>query len=126
MNRYIRTKDGKIFEGAVIETELYNSSFYNDRIGEQTFYSQKMNRWGFVNDIIAESDNILDLIQVGDLIEDDYIDSILFVKSSTINFFKDEIENYNSKIPEDLGITKIYTKQGNNYILVWNKEQGVI
>lgn len=76
-------------------------------------------------EIVNQADNILDLIMVGDLVDDTY-DKIQYVNKSLLYLIKDRKENYDAKKLEDLGITQLYTKQGDNFVLVWDKERGVI
>lgn len=126
--KYIRTKDGKIFD---LEKENYivnGSDLILHRQYEtcggpeikpgQMFVTsiaiiQKHNEYIFVGSIKKESDNITDLLEVGDLIE-------FQVNGKRAGIV--EIEEYNIINSHDNEtITKIYTKQDNNYILEWRK-----
>lgn len=101
MKRYIRTKDNRFYE---IETMYAKGNVIIKGLEPQ--------------ETIAESDNVFDLIQLGDLVSYCWYDS-------------DKLENeiYNNNLAlhiNDIIITKIYTKQNDNYCLVWDKERGVI
>lgn len=113
MKRYIRLKDGQI-----IDTEHKDADKYLiDRILGDSF--------------AAESDNILDLIQVGDLVEyTDYIYDFeiknLLRVVLTCDLVNDDILAMKPYCCDENELQKLYTKQGDNYILVWDKERGVI
>lgn len=91
MKRYIRLKSGKIIESKD--------------------YGTKVSAW---NRVVAESDDIIDLIQVGDLIK--YSVALAEVGDVLLDCLLQGI----------ITVSKLYTKQGDNYILVWDKERGII
>jgi len=66
-------------------------------------------------------DNVFDLIQVGDLLERFSKDGNIQMLTRVINH-EAEIKVIRSHD----NITKIYTLQNENFILVWDKERGVI
>lgn len=77
----------------------------------------KWNRGDYVSAFIKihkgidkTSDTIKKLIKAGDLVR---IENRLF-----------EVDEYLLKYKQDFEITELYTKQGNNYILVARKENG--
>ncbi len=99
MKHYIRTKDRKIFtDKGKLWKYLCGGFFDNEK------YDELMKE-----NITAESDNILDLVDAGDLVEIDY-----------------GIETCTEKVCQPDRVRKcnvvaIYTKQSNDYILVARK-----
>lgn len=128
MKRYIRTKDGKIYDTTRVENDLFLTEnivhdyvIHNDfliMIFRKADYYDKYNYGasvlGFVD---KQSDNIIDLIEVGDLVEFTY-------KGERIGII--EIASYDVNSPDNKNVIKIYTKKGNDYILVWDRDKGVI
>lgn len=111
MKRYIRTKDGKIFD-----LQAVNHSVRHAKI-------RKVNNGDI--EIVKQADTIEELIEVGDLVKmkteaglDMIINVFSLIKTGEMAFQK-IYKNY-----ED--ITELYTKQGRNYVLVWTKEEEVI
>ena len=118
MKRYIRTKDGKIIDTEEIIT--INGTLF---CGDDKFN----NKAELLNEIIKQADTIEELIKDYDClyIKDLYDDMVLVVESKVKPF------GYNEpiKVKEFLKLTscrelELYTKQGNNYILVTRKENG--
>lgn len=104
MKRYIRLEWGKIIDTTKIKTKGYVEE-YN---GRKYFYG---------DEYIAESDEITDLVFDEDLVKvyDNILNKTYFTKNEDV-----DIESYCFEL------LAFYTKQGNNYILVWTKERGVI
>lgn len=133
MKRYIRTKDGKIFDISkylkLIEgfcEDLYDEYSAFDIVCERELGTKYLY-------IVKQSDTIEELIEVGDLIV--YIDQNL--KKDSLR--QPEIAKvYLSQSGKELccegawlkyffkDLLELYTKQGRNYVLVWTKEEGVI
>lgn len=122
MKRYIRLKNG-----IVIDTK--------GRL-KQISYPYYDGKWLIdKKDIVAESDNIEGLIiRCGDLVCDSEFgdtpfevansESLAYENSVDVFRIFNDKKTYYSFLYED--ITKLYTKQGDNYILVWDKERGLI
>jgi len=110
MKRYIRTKDGKIWD-----TNWYHDDFTNEEVPYYDFYE----KGGFIylDSIIAEADNIFDLIIKGDLVE---------YKDDDNDTWLEDIKKSWEDYKETSLINKIYTKQNEDYCLVWDKERGII
>lgn len=111
MKRYIRTKDGKIFD--ICRDYIYDKYDYYRAIKD-------------CYEILKEADTIEELIEVGDLVFDDEEDSSfcfivnrIYKKYGVICF---EGEFKCSRYADM--ITEFYTKKGNDYILVAKKEKG--
>lgn len=107
MKRFIRTKANK----------FYDLSRHNTIIGKE-YLQLYLNKKSVVlliplEDIVAESDYINDLIQVGDIVKAEKFNYCIGIEKDP------EFKGYDY-------VNKIYTKQGDNYILVWDKERGVI
>lgn len=101
MNRYIRTKDGKIIDTK--EMIIINGTLF---CGDDKFN----NKAELLNEIIKKADTIEDLIMDGDLAHDSECDEMFFIDNFTIF---------------DYGaFDELYTKQNNDYILVARKENG--
>lgn len=100
MKRYIRTKDGKIikiiYNCKIIKCK--NKIIVKDYYGETHYHNAKISK------------NIEDLITIGDLIE---------FRNGHSYKVEGKLTNYDKQC-----ISKLYTKQGNNYILVARKENG--
>ena len=119
MKRYIRLKSGQIID---LDS---NCKYIERRLFAN--YSRE-DYWGVVQAhdfikttvIVAESDNILGLVKVGDLVRT-YLD---YTKLEYITEIEDKEDLQNDRLLSH--INKLYTKQGDNYILVWDKERGVI
>lgn len=104
MKRYIRLTDNSICDTTNIKEETGTSIIIKDK-GENILINKE-------EDIVVESDNILDLLQVGDLV------------SSTKNYVWQIRNNYTLECESLLDdIIEIYTKQGDNFVLVWTKEE---
>lgn len=111
MKRYIRLKDGQIIDTEHKDTDKY----LIERILKDS--------------VIAESDYVYDLAQVGDL----YSILLLIDMGEAITEETYEIANDNdlADFKENVKLAnfifnKLYTKQDGNYIQVWNRERGVI
>lgn len=122
LKRYVRTKNNYLIDFCkqkgdfIIEDEVL---FEKDQLFGKTFFG-----------IIAKtSDNILDIVEVGDLVQTDFYKSPLLVIEKgydkkfhcsylELTFFK----FYLDKI-EEREIIELYTKQGDNYILVARKTE---
>lgn len=105
MKRYVRTKDGKVYD----TVKNYESC---DTI--------------LLKDVAVESDKILDLIQVGDFIffrskENNEIYQVIIDTSGHLVSLISNIY-----VDKTIEVTKLYTEQGDNYILVWDEDRGVI
>lgn len=137
MKRYVRTINGKIIDTTrqFFIKEYKGKNFPKYQIEENKIFAAhfKMRNEKPVYDdelgyIEKQSDTIEKLIEVGDLVFDDEEDSsFCFIvkriyKEYGMLCFEGEFEC--SRYADT--ISKLYTKQGNNYILVWTKEKGVI
>lgn len=106
--RFIRTKGGRIIDTTKTQVEIDNGAGFEQLIIKGT------------NEVIVvekESENILDLIQVGDLVK--FIGKGICCLVCSI----DEVcvcDYAHIHRPKEY-ITEIYTKQGNDYILVARK-----
>lgn len=125
MKQYIRLRNGQLFDTTKVhikkEEWALESSLEILKNGHIYYY--------FTKDIIAESDNILDLIQVGDLIRFEFMTDDYDYHKGTIMLdkFSDYMETLKDDMKDDyIDLLELYTKQGDNYILVWDKERGVI
>lgn len=130
MKRYIRTKDGKIIDldGNV---KYCRRDLYKDLSREEWWTLVQAHDFIKTTDIVAESDNITDLIMVGDLVEyTDYIYGFdmtnLLRVILTCDLVNDDILAMKPYCCDENELQKLYTKQGDNYVLVWDKERGVI
>lgn len=108
MKRYIRTKDGKIFDFKKVWIKTIWEEWEQKEIERLNDEFIKDNRLT----VIKQADTIEELIEVGDLVK---IGNGLF-----------EVDEFHLEYKEDFEITELYTKQGRNYVLVWTKEEGVI
>lgn len=111
MKRYIRTKDGKIKDLKVLRYAFEKSYFPNQKDYEDLLQSP----------IIKTADTIEELIKVGDLVKFGGTGSHTFV---SVLRDKTSFYDYWGCIKEYQYITELYTKQGNDYILVAKKENG--
>lgn len=132
MKRYIRTKDAKIIDTKLeVENVIKNHNercSYFRRVASYKFrnYLGYLECYGYdkngkkipdlilfdldLEDIEKQADTIDDLIMDGDLVHDSECDEMFFIDNYTIF---------------DYGaFDELYTKQGNNYILVARKENG--
>lgn len=132
MKRYIRTKNGMIFEniplnsreieeGLVIKgNKIFNKYWYEPSF--EKFYVQ----YDEIGTIEKEADTIEELIMVGDLVCFDGFICYVYIEKGSNRLFvwypEEEVMVYLDKNYD--GITELYTKQGNNYILVARKENG--
>lgn len=110
MKKYIRLKNNKVYEVDEWETDICVRTNHG---------------WVYKADIIAESDSVFGLggyayfedingnIHVIDDIAFDFNRNEWCFSVKNVAFFENEI-------------AKLYTKQGDNYILVWDIEKGVI
>ncbi len=130
MKRYARLYNNKIIDvGDKNNNKNYVSSysegyyftFEDDKLLGEKYYEGygKGGMWveeakiRLIGIIKKESDNIVDLLEVGDLIE-------FQVNGKRAGIV--EVEEYNLiNSHDEETITKIYTKQGDNYILEWRK-----
>lgn len=109
MKRYIRTKNGNRFvrlqNGIIFDLEHLPTGIWFD--GENIKDDESWDSANiFTNDFAKESDTIEKLIEDNDLTD--------------LGFWKDIAY----KDEADINITELYTKQGDNYILVAHKENG--
>lgn len=132
MKRYIRTKDGKIFDtknetNSIVLRDLNDISKREEAIVSEHFG----NICGILKkDIIKQADTIEELIEVGDLVKFGGSGSHRIVSSYYFKPNKERdytsFKDYEGVIYDTQYITELYTKQGRNYVLVWTKEEGVI
>lgn len=108
MKRYIRTNKGHIYKWLDTDKIWFGTPNICTKETTPLFADSE-------EKVIAKSDNIKDLIMVGDLV---------FDKHGCLVYITDE--TWLCWCKKFLNIHKIYTKQGDNYILVWDKERGVI
>lgn len=114
LKRYVRTKDGIIWE--------YDEKSSCCLSKGKCFYNNKKTE----NDITNTSDNILSLIKNKDLIklaDNDLVYEVIENNIEVDGTIKIDSRELNCDIDELSYITKIYTKQGNNYILVARKNK---
>lgn len=102
MKQYIRLKDNRIIDTKKLK------KIVGMRV-TITFEPYKEN-------IVSQSDDIADLITFGDLVVIKENGNLYVV------FNKQDIE----WLVEENTPIKLYTKQGDNYILVWDIERGVV
>lgn len=124
MKRYIRLKEGKF-----IDTKRYRIDKHLVRFIR--FFDDKLKKKDLeidINDIVAESNNITDLIKVGDL----YFYNINLTDRKVENQFDILDLTFDKDImlaklrAGQIELTKLFTRQGDNYILVWDKEREII
>lgn len=124
MKQYIRTKDGKI-----IDTEPF---YILPRSNGLTWSKYQTTVLRLEQDIrignAKEVDTIEELIEVGDL----YFYNINLTDRKVENQFDILGLTFDKDImlaklkARQIELTKLYTKQGDNYILVWDKERRII
>lgn len=143
MNRYIRLMNNKIYDTQKKQKTLNNNKYHLiDGMVIEQYYESYSNEFGDYCEtpefrnlgcIKKESNNILDLIELGDLVSvnwtdcenDKYPREVVGVGDNYINVDNDFYED--DKYEDHTNyITELYIKQGNDYILVWNKDKGVI
>lgn len=112
MKRYIRTKDGKIFErkSRVDKTFYYENRTYTSyyfTILNDSSLEKFLNQFGGV---VKQADTIEKLIKEGDLVK----------TGQTLLEVVCDVKRY----VEDFILTELYTKQCGNYICVACKENG--
>lgn len=114
MKRFIRTKDGKIFD-----LQAVNHSIRHAKI-------RKVNNGDI--EIIKEADTIEELIEVGDLVKFGGSGSHRIVSSYYFKPNKERdytsFKDYEGVIYDTQYITELYTKQDRNYVLVAEKVDG--
>lgn len=130
MKRYIRLKNGKIIDFNNVwikETFDKNSIHFRpkevvEKMNANYYESYLKNTKG--SDIVAESDNILDLMQVGDLICYEPKHTVLNQDNYDYIHDKDERDDIIEFINNNIRLFKaLYTKQGNDFILVARKTE---
>ena len=126
LKRYVRTEDGRLFDTSV-ETIIENILYPRN---EEVF----LKCVNVKKEIANTSDNIEDLIEVGDLVEVNVDGNLLPVYNGKGFIYENE-EKDERVIMDKLGIIhaisnrkninilSIYTKQGDNYILVARKNE---
>lgn len=135
MKRYIRTFDGKIFDNKNGNYFLDNDRvvFHKHFVSNHPFIDEKTgvcfdidlsethHEYTYCGKFFKDSENILDLVEVGDLVLgvvemfNDYGEIVLNDKLFEV---EDKIMLKEIKV-----IKEIYTKQGRNYILVAEKKE---
>lgn len=117
MERFIRTKNGKIIDTTKFENVYYNELGYLILESEDTNYC--------INDdeIINQADTIEELTEFGDLVGLRFLSTIS--NQFVVKFPNGEraIGNYAFDYAMSKAV-ELYTKQGNDYILVAKKEKG--
>jgi hypothetical protein len=131
MKRYVKLNDGKIIDTEkesyiVHKNDLILHRQYETVAGPEIKPGQTVvpsiaiirtnNEYTFIGTIKTESDNVLELIEIGDLVEfydGDY-------KIAMLEIIDDEMLKVVQENNEM--VTKIYVKQGDNYVLEWRKE----
>jgi len=108
MKRYIRTKDGKIIPSERLEKNSNNEFWVLNEFEIGTYIID----YDF---IIKQADTIEELIMVGDLVR---LEKFGMLESEEWEEWEVIYNAFNNVI------TELYTKQGNNFILVARKENG--
>lgn len=118
MKRYIRTKDGKIIPTKRLKKNDDNEFWVLNEFGIGTYIID-------TTFIINQADTIEELIEVGDL----YFYNIKLTDRKVENQFDILGLTYDKDImlakirAGQIELTSLYTKQGNDYILVARKEK---
>lgn len=129
MKRYIRTKDGKIIDLNYALYTLHKLTVFN---GKKAYYFQDCENgdghYLTFDQIVKETNTIEELIEVGDfIIAKDNIAYSGLVEEIYLDCCEEKIFNLGLHcFIHYTRIAELYTKQGNNYILVWDKDKGVI
>lgn len=98
VNEYVRTKDGEIHKVIEIKENRYITNF-----ADYFYYRYDNNMGGFKSDIVKHSKQLIDLIEVGDIVE---------IRTGLYSSFKYFVENEdNLLILEDWYIETILTKE---------------
>lgn len=116
MNTYVRLSDGRI-----VDTTDWKAKKVSDKDrGQEIILYHGKKRVAFnTKDIVLQDDYVTSLIMKGDLTDFGFITQVDY---STGLF---SCSGYKHPIPF-ICISKLYFKKGNNYILVWSKDKGII
>lgn len=117
MKRYVRTIDDRVFDTTYIKKLIQDM---HPTVEIDNFFDKEK--------IVCETDDIKDLLQVGDI-------AIVMMNDDLFN----ETRQYKKAIYLESGMAlktfkefhakqliELYTKQGNDFILVWTKKGGVV
>lgn len=95
---YVRTKDGEIFDCHV-----------GEQMGKPIYYPKKSKTNGYIdwNEVYKQSENIIDVLEVGD-----YVNGYKVTEIDPITFRKEAYPNFwSNKIINDSDIKSIVTKE---------------